>query len=356
MIPLDRRVTSFGTDPGNDVVLDGGDAQPHHAHILYEKGAYSAATTDSDASLVVNGKKKRSLKLSDGDLVEFGGHIARFVLYDQALDAAPSPSRSSGGAEHFQALHQFASSLMDTYEVPALLETLLDQLIDLTGAHKAFLLLIENDDAGLVGRVRVARNVDRATLEASDVTVSDSIVRRVLEEGRPLVLADALSHDDFKTSRSVVNLKLCSVMCVPLTARGSTLGLFYLGNDNAVNHFTDEMLDVVSVFASTAGQILANAIARDELKADVERLEGQVEEQRFGEIIGASDAMRDIFKKITRVASTDIPVLVEGETGTGKELVARALHQRSNRVKKPFITINCGAIPENLLESELFGH
>ena len=63
VVPLDRRVTSFGSDPGNDVVLDGGDAQPHHAHILYEKGAYSAATTDNDASLTVNGKRKKSLNL-----------------------------------------------------------------------------------------------------------------------------------------------------------------------------------------------------------------------------------------------------------------------------------------------------
>jgi transcriptional regulator with GAF, ATPase, and Fis domain len=178
----------------------------------------------------------------------------------------------------------------------------------------------------------------------------------VLSEGEPLIVADALSHEDFKTSLSVVNLKLCSVMCVPLKARATTLGLFYLGNDNVVNHFSTDLLDVVSVFASTAAQILANALARDELLAQVETLESQVEVTRFGEIIGACDAMRDIFKKISRVASTDISVLVEGETGTGKELVARALHDRSNRAGKPFVVINCGAIPENLLESEFFGH
>ncbi|MBD89003.1 MAG: Fis family transcriptional regulator [Deltaproteobacteria bacterium] len=352
VVSLDRRVVQIGTSPENDLILPEDSGEPHHAHILYEKGEYTLICPSKAHAALVAGKRRKSHRLSDGEVFELGDCLLRFVLYDQGIQATDETTSQDAGESYFRSLHGFAQKLMATYEVSTLLETLLDELIALTGADKAFLLLIEDG----VANVRVARNIDQETLHNAQMAVSDTIVARVLSEGNPLIVADALSHEDFKTSLSVVNLKLCSVMCVPLKARATTLGLFYLGNDNVVNHFSEDLLDVVSVFASTAAQILANALARDELLAQVEDLESQVEVNRFGEIIGACDAMRDIFKKISRVASTDISVLVEGETGTGKELVARALHDRSNRAGKPFVVINCGAIPENLLESEFFGH
>lgn len=82
----------------------------------------------------------------------------------------------------------------------------------------------------------------------------------------------------------------------------------------------------------------------------------QVQENEFCEMIGTCDAMLHVFKMIRKVATTDVPVMITGASGTGKEMVARAIHQRSNRSKGPFVPINCGAIPRELLESELFGH
>jgi transcriptional regulator with PAS, ATPase and Fis domain len=92
------------------------------------------------------------------------------------------------------------------------------------------------------------------------------------------------------------------------------------------------------------------------LRADNLKLESELGNKRFGDIIGSCASMLEVFRKLQRVAGTDISVLISGETGTGKELIARELHRRSDRIDGPFVTVNCGAIPENLMESEMFGH
>lgn len=352
VVPVDRRIVRFGTASDNDVVLVGGSALPHHMHVVYDKQAFTLSATDGDASFTVLGKARKTHKLADRDIIQVGDHLLRFVVYDHGLEQRPAREGNASDLKRFSALHRFAEKLMSTQKLDALLEHLLDELILLTRADKAFLLLAIDGRP----RVHVARNIDHEPLVTGDEAISDSIVSKVLDTGLPLIVADALSHDVFRQSKSVMRLKLSSVMCVPLKARGVTLGLIYLGNDNAVNHFGNDLLEVVMVFAAEAGLILESALARRDLEVKVDTLEHEREDRRFGELIGACDAMRDIYKKISRIATTDISVLIEGETGTGKELVARAIHQKSNRAKGPFIVINCGAIPENLLESELFGH
>jgi transcriptional regulator with GAF, ATPase, and Fis domain len=164
-------------------------------------------------------------------------------------------------------------------------------------------------------------------------------------------------HDEqWKSSESVLNLKLCSVMCAPLMAQGELLGILYVGNDNVVNLFEERSLDVLTIFAGQASLILQNALLLDSLQADFNNLKQKLELSRFGDIIGSSPTMLEVFRTVEKVANTDISVLITGETGTGKELIARALHDRSDRADKAFIVVNCGAIPENLIESELFGH
>ena len=113
---------------------------------------------------------------------------------------------------------------------------------------------------------------------------------------------------------------------------------------------------MLTIFASQASLLIRNALLVNELQLDNRSLQERIEQIRFGEILGSSPPMQEVFRKVQKVAATDISVLITGETGTGKELIARELHNRSPRAKGPFITINCGAIPENLLESELFGH
>jgi transcriptional regulator with GAF, ATPase, and Fis domain len=185
--------------------------------------------------------------------------------------------------------------------------------------------------------------------------LSDSIIAKVVETRRPLIVHNALDDASFKGALSVMNLKLCSVMCAPLIAGGDLLGLIYLGNDQVAHLFDPRSLDVLSVFAAQASLILQAALAGDAAHRQ-RRAREALKHQRFGEIIGSCPSMLEVFRKVQKVAPTDISVLITGETGTGKELIAREIHNRSPRASGPFVVINCGAIPENLMESELFGH
>jgi transcriptional regulator with PAS, ATPase and Fis domain len=129
-----------------------------------------------------------------------------------------------------------------------------------------------------------------------------------------------------------------------------------VGNDNVRSLFEESSLDVLTIFAGQASLILQNALLLDQLKTDRDHLQEQLEDRRFGDIIGTCPTLLEVFHKVDKVAATNINVLITGETGTGKELIARELHRRSPRVNAPFVVVNCGAIPENLMESELFGH
>jgi transcriptional regulator with PAS, ATPase and Fis domain len=145
-------------------------------------------------------------------------------------------------------------------------------------------------------------------------------------------------------------------MCAPLMQKGDVFDVIYLGNDSVVSLFDERALEPLTVFASQASLLVLNAMLLDSLRRENVALKEAVESKQYGDLIGSGSSMREVYRRIEKVAGTDISVLVSGETGTGKEVVAREIHRRSPREKGPFVPVNCGAIPESLLESELFGH
>ena len=345
-----KKMTTIGSAPTNDVVLDDPEVAHSHAVIQFDGRVFSIQTVDRKCEVLVNGKKKRKADLSEGDELVVGSSAMRFSIVHQKVERADDAIRHQ--TKGFRRLHELSQALLGEYDVPRLLENLMDAAVELTNADKGFLILVEGDSL----TIRVARNVDRQNIVDAVEHVSDSIIAKVLEQKQPIIVSDALNDAEFNSSQSVINLNLCSVMCVPLLDRGRMMGLIYVGNDNVANLFTRAHLDMLETLAAQASLIVANAMLVNELRLDNEVLKDRLKEKRFGSIIGACTAMREVFRTVEKVAPTGVNVLVTGETGTGKELIANEIHARSPRANGPFVTINCGAIPESLLESELFGH
>ena len=349
--PVIKKMTSIGSANTNDIVIDDPHVAPSHAVLQFDGQEFTVQVTDRQHELLVNGRKKRKASLREGDELQIGSTTLRFSILHQRTERGPDDTTRQQ-LQGFRRLHELSQTLLGQYELPLLLEHLMDAVVDLTKADKGFLILADNGAL----QIRVARNLDRQNIEDAVEQVSDSIIAKVIEGRQPLIVSDAIHDAEFNSSQSVINLNLCSVMCVPLLDRGKLLGLIYVGNDNIANLFTRAHLDMLETFAGQASLIVANAFLVNDLRHDNEELKDRLKDKRFGTIIGSCAAMRDVFRTVEKVAPTGVNVLVTGETGTGKELIANEIHLRSPRAGGPFVTINCGAIPESLLESELFGH
>ncbi|OGQ80949.1 MAG: Fis family transcriptional regulator [Deltaproteobacteria bacterium RIFOXYA12_FULL_58_15] len=351
--PLFRNITRIGSDPTADISLGFDNVAADHAHVLREGDAFVLASLGRGRPLVINGKKEKRARLQEGDTIEIGEATLTFALHDDAVQCEhKQPAEDKAVIKAYRELVSFSEKLLHSKDLDGLLATLMDTLIEVTRSDKGFLILFEDGNP----LVKVARNVQRENIDDAIKELSDSIISKVVREQQPVIVADAQGDAEFKASLSVINLKLQSVMCVPLTEAGELLGIIYLGSNKIVNLFDPAMLEAVTVFASQASLLIRNAMLLNTLRADNEALRQAVDSKHFGDIIGASEHMQEVFRKIRKVAPTGVSVLITGETGTGKELIAQEIHRRSDRADQPFVVVNCGAIPENLLESELFGH
>ncbi|HEX3760918.1 MAG TPA: sigma 54-interacting transcriptional regulator [Kofleriaceae bacterium] len=347
---LYKKITSLGSGPDNDVVLP--DPLVVDGFAVHFDGQTYTVLAPKKAEFVVNGKKRGKHKLSHDDRLVLGSCELKFTMIDEAPPLEEEAAETIAELDAYTKLFEFSERLIHQRDLGELLEALMDAVIEITNADKGFLVLLEGDTID----VKVARNLNRENIADAVSQLSDSIIAKVVRSRKPVIVSDAMRDDEFSAAKSVMQLKVSSVICVPLLDRGRLLGLIYVGNDSIRDLFQQDTLRILTVFSSQASLIVANALLLNELRVDNKRLSERLEQYRFGEIVGTSPPMQQVFRKVEKIAATDISVLITGETGTGKELIAREIHNRSPRTGKPFITINCGAIPENLLESELFGH
>jgi transcriptional regulator with GAF, ATPase, and Fis domain len=358
--PLRKPITTIGRAPGNDIHVPQATVESQHAQIVFSGRDFEIEGLSGSDSILINGKRKRRARLVNGDRLTLGEAQFAFSMMSDFMSSSserPPGSNSSGELDGLERLFQFTEQLVSSENVDQLLETLLDNVIELTGAARGMVLLVENSGSAIPSlKVRASRNVRREQLPTEGDGISDSIVRQVIETRRAVIVSDAVTDTTFGRSESVIALQLSSVMCAPLLSRGEVTGALYVANNEVKSLFERRQLDILGIFAAQASLLLTNAMLLSALRADKQKLEAELIDKRFGEIIGACPSMLDVFRKLQKVATTDISVLITGETGTGKELIAREIHRRSDRVAGPFVTVNCGAIPENLMESEMFGH
>ncbi len=260
-----------------------------------------------------------------------------------------------------------AHVLAGEIDLERLLGKLMAIAIENAGAERGGLVL-ERDDGPRVhaegSADRVGVRVHDAPLLATADAVPNSIVNYVRRTSESLVLTDARNDDRYRHDAYIVSRQPRSVLCTPLVNQGRLLGVVYLENNLVTDAFTPERIQVVQLLCSQSAIAIQNA----ELFAEVSRLRDRLEAENvylqeeikthhgFEGIVGNSPALQRVLRQVEQVAPTDTTVLITGETGSGKELIARALHELSQRPDGPLITLNCGAISAGLVESELFGH
>ena len=342
------------------------------------------AAVSAELDLRVSLEREEEVTALSGERVElWSGDLLRFSYEGRALevrvecaeedDIEPIAERSISDVEAYaDRLLSDASPSPSSSRLHLLFKhsALLGQSVDLSGTLSAaarfvFDLLPRASHVSIAlkeeqGRGYPVVHSERRDGGRVDIPMSRTLVKRVSERKRAMLLMDAAQ--EVGGARSVLSAGLSSVLVVPLWVGAQVCGVLQVDNRGAVGVFGAEDLELLTVAASTISFAAESARLVERLRVAKEQLKGGLsylqhpERREVSGLIGESEVMRAITLNISRVKDLKVPVFINGETGTGKELIARALHYQSVRREALFVAQNCSALPENLLESELFGH
>jgi Nif-specific regulatory protein len=382
IIPLPEGEATLGRDPGNAVAVP--DASVSRKHCLLRKeedGRFQIKDLDSRNGTLVNGRAAKEQWLRHGDEIATGDSVFLFLVEEDEVVAASRvefdeqqstvetklihpresvylhPERlqrelpeTSQMARNLNALLRISRVVHAIRDLEELQAQLLDLIFEVLPAERGAILLAESGGQELnflYARTRRAR-------QPQLVRVSRTIVRQVMKDNVAILGIDVPSSGNLRKVESLVASEVMTLLCVPLSVFQRVIGCIYLDSTSAGDQFQEDHLELLTAIAGISAVALDNARRLQWLEEENQRLTTEVRQEQS--LVGESARIKEIFQFLSRVASTESTVLIEGESGTGKELAARALHRNSHRATKPFVAINCAAIPETLLESDLFGH
>ncbi len=380
VFPLTGAEVAIGREPSSQLCIVDPSLSRRHCLLAQQDGRFTLRDLGSRNGTLVNGVPVEEQELKHGDQISVGDSVLVFLLEEG--DAVPrsnpvqftdtvelenspvllrpedalylQPEQIAGLPQtarltrDLNTLLKIAISIGGIRTQESLQWQVLGLVFDVVPAERGAILLFDTDDFGAT----VAW--DRARGPGHRVQVSRTVVERVVRERAGLVVGDVSGDESLRKSRSLADASLCSLLCVPVIASGKILGAIYLDSSNPAERFDESHLQMMTAVAGICSLALENVRHCEQLQRENQELRAEIGLEH--NLVGGSSRMREVFDFIRRTAPTDSTVLIQGESGTGKELVARAMHRNSPRANRPFVAINCAAITETLLESELFGH
>ncbi|HEX5765367.1 MAG TPA: sigma 54-interacting transcriptional regulator, partial [Woeseiaceae bacterium] len=347
----------------------------HNEALAYEIAArfYGARGFDKIANMYLREARYCYLRWgADGKVSQLD------MLYPHLAEAEPARGTASTIVAPGEILDlATVITVSQTVSGEMILEKLVDRVmraaIQHAGAERGLLITPRGDDLRL--EAEGTTSPDGVTVRMHDsagaAAFPESLVRYVMRARENVILDDASSGNSFSAHPYIGQHRARSILCLPLVNRRKFTGVLYLENNLTPRVFTPDRIVVLKVLASQAASALENArLYRDieHREAEIRALKDQLYRENlalrdevdrtsmFEEIVGTSKALKAVLSRVAKVAPTDSTVFITGETGTGKELIARAVHKRSRRAGRAFVSVNCAALAPALIPSELFGH
>jgi transcriptional regulator with GAF, ATPase, and Fis domain len=389
---LEEGEATIGRAQENTIVLQDSLVSRQHAAVCFDGKTVILRDLGGKNPIRVNGRDVEDYQLLDGDRIAIGqseivvefpaagrGSTRLRVVKDRS---GPTAAGGGGSGGAISGMSVDASTLVfddSARDAPtaakdlrrlAALYRLTEKILKVTDQEQLFDEVLATAttecqaERGFLGLVPQGHELDPYALNvvrfwdpehggnAQTLEMSETILRHIQRDRKAVLVRDVPEQPDF--GMSVIDLKIRSFIGAPLTYGDEFLGLIYVDTRGARQQFDRSDLHFVSAIGRIAGLCLENLRTQADLQRENERLRSLVFQS--GAIVGSSEAMERVFRLIEKVAPRDTSVLIVGENGTGKELIARAVHDQSHRKDKPFVAVNCGAIPPNLVESELFGY
>jgi Nif-specific regulatory protein len=379
---MPKLITTEGPDAGRTWPLDGPNvvvgrgegcgvqltdltvSRQHFRLVPVGEGAWRLLDLGSRNRTVVNNEPVTEHSLADGDLIIVGA--TKLLFEDEpgsesALEVLPvgletvtmefaGMADALGQAAQLAGLYRFAQSVAITERLEDLHLAVVRVARSECSADRAWLFVL--DRAGQLGLA--ARDITGGAPGDDRVTVSRTVLDKVLREGKSVGCSDTAGDAGLSVQDSIVKHAIRSVLCAPVVSRNRVVGVLYADIRRPGQTFRPQDLQFLTCIAQQAGSAIDHFTLRDALRVENERLRTEVAARH--NLIGQGAGIQAVLRFVQKVGPTDSTVMINGESGTGKELVAHAIHQHSRRAAGPCVAINCAALTESLLESELFGH